>query len=259
MDRARHSRPLPARHPPARNVTLASSNIVSYSLGVSKKPVAPAATSPSTARRARERQRVRDRILDAARELFAAEGYEAVTIRRVADAIEYTPPVIYQHFADKAALLREICVADFRAFARAFGDVAKEPDPVRRVQRMGEAYVEFALTHPNHYRLMFMTPVPADAHHDPEAQGNPELDAYARLRALVDDAFRAGRFAPHLHDPAIVAHALWQSVHGVVSMHIARNKESWIEYRDPRETARLVMESVLRGLSAGATGVPRSG
>ena len=207
--------------------------------------------SPAAARRARDRQRVRDRILDAARELFAAEGYEAVTIRRVADAIEYTPPVIYQHFTDKRALLREICFEDFRTFARAFGSVTTQPDPIERLRRMGEAYVEFALTHPNHYRLMFMTSVPGGldkAHMDPEGRGNPELDAYARLRALVDDAFHAGHFRPELQDPALIAHVLWQTVHGVVSMHIARGDEPWIDYRDPRETARLAMTAVLRGL-----------
>ena len=224
------------------------------------KPAATPPPSASRARRERERQRVRDRILDAARELFAAEGYEAVTIRRVADAIEYTPPVIYQHFADKLALLREICHDDFRTFARAFAAVADEPDALDRLRRMGEAYVEFALTHPNHYRLMFMTPVPGglDKHHvDPEAQGNPELDAYARLRVLVEAAFRAGRFAPHLDDPALIAHVLWQTAHGIVSMHIARGEEQWIEYRDPRATARLALDAVLRGLTAGATSQPR--
>jgi len=208
--------------------------------------------SPTVARRARERQNLRARILDAARELFAAEGYEAVTIRRVADAIEYTPPVIYQHFTDKRALLDEICREDFRTFARAFQSVVADPDPIQRLRRMGAAYVEFALTHPNHYRLMFMTPVPGGVHKDdPEAQGNPELDAYARLRTLVDDAFHAGRFRPDLTDPALIAHVLWQTAHGVVSLHIARGEEQWIDYRDPRETARVALDAVMRGLEAG--------
>lgn len=210
----------------------------------------------SSTRRARERGQIRERILDAARELFAAEGYDAVTMRRLAQQIEYTPPVIYQHFADKATLMREICVQDFRTMAHAFNEVATIPDPIERLRRLGEGYVEFALTHPNHYRLMFMTPRPADGSLatksellDPEAKGNPELDSYAFLRAVVDDAFRQRRFNPTLTDPALIAHVLWQGLHGIVSMHIARSDDAWVEWRDPRETARLHIETMLRGLT----------
>ena len=210
--------------------------------------------SPSVVRRARERQQLRARILDAARELFAAEGYDAVTIRRVAEKVEYTPPVIYQHFADKAALIREICYTDFREFGAHFRALLSVEDPMERLRRMGELYVEFALTHRNHYRLMFMTPPPADGPIDkitvdPEARGNPELDAYAMLRMNVDAAFRAGRFNPEFQDPAIIAHVLWQSIHGIVSMHIARGHDQWIEYRDPRETARLAVRALMHGLT----------
>lgn len=210
--------------------------------------------SPSHVRRAREREQLRARILDAARALFAADGYDAVTIRRVAERVEYTPPVIYQHFADKAALIREICYADWRAFGAHFRELFAVADPIERLTRMGELYVEFALTHPNHYRLMFMTPPPADTPIakeviDPEARGNPELDAYAMLRANVDAACRDGRFNPPLDDPAMIAHVLWQSLHGIVSMHIARGHDDWIEFRDPRATARLCMAALMRGLT----------
>src|SRR5262245_12757060 len=101
--------------------------------------------SPSVARRARERQQLRARLLDAARELFAAEGYDAVTIRRVAERIEYTAPVIYQHFADKATLIREICLNDWREFAGTFHELGAIADPLARLCRMGELYVDFAL------------------------------------------------------------------------------------------------------------------
>ena len=215
------------------------------------------AKSPSLVRRTREREQLRARILDAARELFADEGYDAVTIRRVAERIEYTAPVIYQHFADKAALIREICYTDWRAFGAHFRALFAVEDPIERLMRMGELYVEFALTHPNHYRLMFMTPPPSDTSLDkdaidPEARGNPELDAYAMLRLNVDAALRAGRFNPELEDPAIIAHVLWQSLHGIVSMHIARGHDDWIEFRDPRATAVVAMRAMMKGLTCDA-------
>ncbi len=207
----------------------------------------------SSRRRARERTQIRARILDAARELFAAEGYDAVTMRRVAERIEYTPPVIYQHFADKATLIREICIEDFRALAHAFQAVAKIEDPVDRLQALAECYVDFALEHPNQYRLMFMSPRPSDVDlgrtmHELHSHGNPELDGYAFLRKVVDDIFAAGRFHSVVRDPEMTAQALWAVVHGVVALHIARADEAGIEWRDPRATARLACGALLVGL-----------
>ena len=64
-------------------------------------------------RREREREEVRGKILDAARELFVAEGYAAVTMRKIAAAIEYSPTAIYLHFRDKEAVINAICDTDF--------------------------------------------------------------------------------------------------------------------------------------------------
>jgi AcrR family transcriptional regulator len=111
----------------------------------------------SRERREREREDTRERILDAAREMFAERGIDAVTMRAIADRIEYTPTAIYHHFRDKEALISELCDRDYRALAHHFQTVAQIEDPVERFRRLGQAYVEFALAHPNHYRFMFMT------------------------------------------------------------------------------------------------------
>ena len=141
----------------------------------------------TTERRERERQELRERILDAARTLFAEQGYDAVTMRKIADRIEYSPTAIYFHFKDKQTLLQELCDTDFGALAHEFQKIARIGDPVDRLRQIGRAYVEFAIAYPNHYRLMFMTPSKASL--EPEgsrlARGNPEEDAYAFLRATV--------------------------------------------------------------------------
>jgi AcrR family transcriptional regulator len=93
-------------------------------------------------RRAREREELRTLILDAARELFAAEGVEAVTMRRIAERIEYSPTAIYFHFRDKDALLRELCDTDFRDFAQGFAAMAQIADPVERLKASGYAYID---------------------------------------------------------------------------------------------------------------------
>ena len=213
------------------------------------------------ARRARERVQVRDRILDAARDLFATEGYAAVTMRRVAEMIAYTPPVIYQHFADKESLIRELCRADFRLFSQSLHQIAGIPDPVERLRRMGEAYIQFALEHPHHYRVLFMTTpeeTPGLKHKDlhEEDQGDPALNAYAFLRMCVDEAMAAGRFNPDLADGAVIAHVLWLGVHGIASMHVSRPEDHWMEYRPPMETAHVMIEALMRGLTCDATPAP---
>src|SRR5215469_16854257 len=111
-------------------------------------------------RRQRERDEVREKILDGARELFVECGYEGVTMRKVAERIEYSPTTIYLYFADKEALFREVCSSDFRKLAAMFQDVDRIPDPVERIWACARMYIRFGMDHPNHYRLMFMTPHP---------------------------------------------------------------------------------------------------
>ena len=202
-------------------------------------------------RRERERQELRTRILDAARELFAEEGYDAVPMRRIAERIEYSPTAIYFHFRDKLALLRELCDEDFGALAQEFQKIARIADPIDRLRSIGRAYVGFALTHRNHYRLMFMTPHPEAMKPEDSRlkRGNPEEDAYAFLRATVSAAIAAGRLRAEFNDPDLVSQIVWAGTHGVVSLHIAKCKDAWVDWRDPLATAHAQIEVLIRGLS----------
>ncbi len=202
-------------------------------------------------RRERERTELREKILDAARELFVSEGYEAVTMRKIAERIEYSPTAIYLHFKDKETVLRDLCDADFLALARNLATIARLPDPVERLRATGQAYARFALSHPNHYRLMFMTPHP-HAGHDESAirKGNPEEDAYAFLRETVAACLADGRFHPGLQDPDLVAQAMWAGVHGVVSLQIAKCNDDWIDWRPTGTLVTLVIDGLIQGLGA---------
>jgi AcrR family transcriptional regulator len=201
-------------------------------------------------RKARERADVREMILDAARDMFARDGIEAVTMRAIADRIEYSPPVIYSHFRDKQALLQELCYRDFRALGQAFGRIGRIDDPIERLGRIATAYVDFALQNPSQYRFMFMTPKPPDSYSAmrDEVKGNPEEDAYAFLCNAVAEGITAGRFRPEFDDAEELAQILWASAHGIVSLQIAKDGDPWIEWRDARETSHKMSEAVLRGV-----------
>src|ERR1051325_12117719 len=101
-------------------------------------------------RRERERTQSGERILDAALEVFAAGGAEGVTMRALADAVEYSPPVLYAHFRDKDAIIEELCIRQLRSLAKVFGTFGAL-DPVERLRRIGYVYADFAVDHPSHF------------------------------------------------------------------------------------------------------------
>jgi AcrR family transcriptional regulator len=201
-------------------------------------------------RRERERTETREKILEAARELFINEGYEGVSMRQIAEKIEYSPTAIYVHFKDKDELFLEICHQDFQLLGRSMGALAQIADPVERLLRIGRAYIEFGLNHPNHYRRMFMTPhlpVPKDAQ-EIMGKGNPEEDAYELLRATVAEALKAGAFREHLKDADLVAQTLWAGVHGVTSLQIAKCNDGWVPWRSMKKRTETMLEGLFQGL-----------
>jgi AcrR family transcriptional regulator len=205
-------------------------------------------------RREREREEIRTKILDAARGLFARDGYDAVSMRRIADAIEYSPTAIYIHFADKAALMRELCRRDFGRMAEQYRSIQEIADPVERIRQLGFGYIRFAVTHPNHFRLMFMTK-PADEVVMNEREmkeaghGDPNQDSYALLKLCVQQAIDQGRLRPELTDADLVAQLLWAGVHGVASLHITRpERDDWCPWLGADQLSREMVDLILRGI-----------
>ena len=205
--------------------------------------------TPSLQRRQRERAQTRQQILDAARELFVRHGYEATSMRAIADRLEYTPTALYHHFRNKEALLSELCVQDFRSCRMNFQRIGHQPDPVERLREIGAAYLAFALEHPVQYQFMFMTQRPHILGDGNDiARGDPSEDSYAFLRQAVADAIAAGRFRPELDDADQVAQMLWGALHGIISLHIIKGDDPWIDWRDLQETATHAGQVMTRGL-----------
>ncbi|MGE5179559.1 MAG: TetR/AcrR family transcriptional regulator [Bacteroidota bacterium] len=211
-------------------------------------------------RRTRELQETREKILDAARDMFSEEGFDSVTMRGIADRIEYTPTAIYHHFKNKNALLTELCMCDFRELARHFNTSIAAGDPVQRILGSGEAYLQFAEKHPSQYRFMFMTVMPPNLEFDEqylaEHRGNPEKDAYAFLRAACAEAIERGLLRPEITDPDQLSQVFWSGVHGIISLHIVKGHEAWLPWRDLRSSALLAMRMMVRGVLRDPSQVP---
>ena len=202
----------------------------------------------STGRRNPDRERTRGKILAAARELIVTEGYEAVSMRKIAAEVEYTAMALYRHFADKESLLRALCLEDFRTLRHAMDAIVGDPDPVARLGRMGLAYVDFAVTYPHQYRLLFMTPLPREAHVETVVAEHPEVDCYAWLRDTVREAVAAGRFRPGLDDADVISQTFWAGLHGIVSLQIVMRHAPAIPWRPLRATAEAVIASLFDGM-----------
>ncbi len=198
-----------------------------------------------TERREREKEEIRSKILDAARELFAAEGYDKVTMRRIAEAIEYSPTTIYLHFEDKDDLVRALCSVDFGRLLDAMEHAPMPVDPIEAIRQLGRAYVAFALEHPNQYRFMFMAPV---GRQDEREKGSPGELSFAHLLGAVQRAVAAGLFRPI--DPVTAAQVLWMSVHGVAAALITLPPPCWPHSPAAPDLVDQVIDNALRGLAA---------
>lgn len=209
--------------------------------------------SRSRARRNREREDTRQRMLDVAREMFVRRGYDETTMRAIADEMDYTATALYHHFPSKDDLLLELCVCDFRALAASFAQIGQIEDPIERIRRTGQAYVEFALQHQMQYQLMFLTPRPAMEIKTGITRGDPSQDAYAFLRQAWVEAIAAGRVRPEFTDPDELAQMCWAALHGLLSLQIVnpmstQGGKAWHEWRETRTTAVRMSDALIRGL-----------
>jgi AcrR family transcriptional regulator len=196
-----------------------------------------------------ERQQLRTLIIDAARELFVSRGIEAVTMREIAKRIGYSATSIYLHFADKEALLRAILDTDMLALATSLKAILQIPDPVERMTALGRSYATFALTRPNHYRLMFMADrVPCEPEKSSLQQNNAEQDAYYLLKTVVNDVYVAGHFRADLQDVDLIAQTIWAGMHGVCALQISMSEDKWINWSDISARLLLMQDVMMRGL-----------
>jgi len=179
-----------------------------------------------TERRERERQAVRQEILDAARALFLEEGYERTSMRKVAQKIEYSPTTIYLYFHDKRELLESICAETFSKFVKSLQEIGQaNEDPLQNLRATIRAYVEFGLKNPNDYWVTFMMADQEKAHIQYFQPNHPGTTAFMHLVGVVAECVRRKRIRNV--DPNLTAQALWAAAHGLTSLLLAKPDFPW--------------------------------
>ncbi len=109
-----------------------------------------------TERKTRQKQALRERILDAARHIVVREGFAALSMRKIADAIEYSPATLYLYFESRDEIARALCAEGYAQLLSTFEPLARIADPAERLRGLARAYVAFGVAHPETYRLIFM-------------------------------------------------------------------------------------------------------
>jgi AcrR family transcriptional regulator len=202
-------------------------------------------------RQERDREAVRRGILDAARELFVSEGYRNVSIRKIAERIEYSPAAIYSYFGSKDDIFFALAEEGFRLLYTADDSaaLAEELDklsPLDRLRAIFWRLYEFSRQHPQYFELMFVD------RSVPRITREYERFAFAReMKAHLVDQIRrciaAGELPANVN-PTVVFRLLTMGLLGVAMMRLS---DRLSQAEDADRLACDLLNVMLRGLQAG--------
>lgn len=199
-------------------------------------------------RREREKENLRQEILDAASELFAKEGYANVSMRKIADKIEYSPTTIYLYFKDKTDLLNQICEETFGKLIETVAEFEKKgsDEPIICLQKGMRAYIEFGLKYPNHYEVTFITPIMDFLGQEAQPyEGSNGQKAFEYIVRQVSGSMEKGQIKKG--DAAAISQAIWAAIHGVTSLLISHKDFPFVEKDVLIDT---VIDLTIKGLKA---------
>jgi AcrR family transcriptional regulator len=206
-----------------------------------------------TDRKQRQKEEVRTSILDTAWEMVVTEGWQSFSIRKVADAIEYSVPVIYSHFENKDAILLEFNRKGFQLLATALADAkVGAGKPAEQLRVMGRAYWNFAFANKEYYQLMFGLGIPT-------CDTASKIPAMGELNAVITNSI-VGMVMPGkkpAFDPWLKYQSFWSMLHGLVSINMvspSRAEQPGQGHERhaalPQQVLEDVMCSFIRGIEA---------
>ena len=181
-------------------------------------------------RKEKQKLEIRKLILDASIKLFIEEGFDSVTIRRIADLIEYSPTTVYLYFKDKDEIFSALHDIGFQKMAELNKNLVSINNPLLRLHKMGENYLSFGMENPEFYDLMFILDEPMKKLLEPECEWLPGDAAIGVLKATVTECIEKGYIAKG--DPHLVSLSIWSFVHGLVSLAIRDRMEKFVTQKE---------------------------
>ena len=170
-------------------------------------------------RREREKKEQRQRILEAALEIITKEGFAALSMRKLAEAIEYSAASIYLYFESREQIARELSELGFEQLLTLLAAAVAMPDAIEALHALGAAYVSYGLQNPQMYRLIFMGDfdfmTAAFGKQETDTAGRRAYEALTRLTKRLQDA-GVLRQAPLVEATELI----WMTLHGIVSLQI---------------------------------------
>jgi AcrR family transcriptional regulator len=187
------------------------------------------------------KENLRQEIMDAAREMFVAEGYANVSMRKIADKIGYSATTIYIYFKDKNDLLYQICEQTFARLAQNIKAIYQLSDnPLEKLRSGLREYIYFGLKHPSQYEIVFISPLPQAIEKEfDETNGKIAFDT---MRTVIAECVTANLLKHN--DIELISQTLWAGIHGITSLLIKHNGFPFVE----RET---LIDNVIDTLISG--------
>ncbi|MFN8164688.1 MAG: TetR/AcrR family transcriptional regulator [Bacteroidia bacterium] len=181
-----------------------------------------------TERKEKQKAELRQQILEASMKVFMEEGFENVSIRKIADIIQYSPTTVYLYFKDKNEILFQLHLLGFQKMAEYNKDIFDIGNPLIRLHKMGENYIRFGLENPEFYDLMFILPAPMDKLKEmPGCDWEGGGAALNLLKGILSECMEKNLIKRA--DVDTMAMAVWGMVHGLVSLANRQRFEKLVE------------------------------
>jgi AcrR family transcriptional regulator len=202
--------------------------------------------------RTKRHLRTKQAILDAAREIIAEDGPAALSMRALADRIDYSPAGLYEYFGSKEEIMAAVCDEGQRMLYEAMEQVDASLPPLEHLYQIGKAYIDFALEHPDYFLLMFTVVQPPDAADIPpevmQQMMRGEGTAYGLLLQAIQRGIDLGAFPVR---PGFgldeMGYAAWTLVHGITMLRITALRPYPIDLAAFDDEA---LRNFMRGLQA---------
>ncbi len=196
------------------------------------------------ARKEKQKQEIRQLILDASMKLFVEEGFSHVSVRKIAERIQYSPTTLYLYFKDKNEILFHCCESGFEKMLEQNKSLALIGNPLERLHQMGINYLNFGLTNPEYYDLMFIQDAPMARINEMGEGWSSGDQALEFLKIIIKEAMDKDLLIPAKVET--VALAVWGMVHGLVSLATRQRLDKLVSSHEMEQTMHDSLDWLLK-------------